>query len=644
MSASGNNGLNAYAEALKKKDFARAEKIARKLLKKNPGDGRMLKYLGTVQAIQGKNAEALPRLEQAAGLLPGDAELLKNLAQNLEAMGRDEEAARRYLQMLDISPDSPSIHVRLAAIFGRAKNLHQARDHARRASELDPHNWDALMKLARAHHELEEPQKAKRLYQKVLTMNPEHPPAYSSLGSVCRELNNPEEAREHLQRALELEPDSALHHTRMGSVCKDLKLYEEARDHYLRALEIDPHFEHAHSRLGNAYKHLGQISDALKSYRRALELDPDSVQAHYGLSELTTFDDPDDPAIKRLQARFMDSETDPHDRALAGFALGKAMLDQKRLSEAFDCYDQANRIMYPLREGGPDWDIRPARYQRLFSGEFMARAGDFGLQETPQVFVVGFSRSGKSLVESLIACHPDIEPWGEDQKFHRFCRGKGKNYLQKLTPEKSRQEARNYIREHQFPPGRGRCVTTLPGNITVLGYLGLYFPATPIIFVQRDLKDLGVSCYFKHYARGNRYAFDLEHLGREIRLYRELIKHWTQVLPNPMLMLSYEELTRNPDGMCSMLYSFLGLEWKKEYFKVLKERSSHVLDLGPAHSLDLAMPIRKDFVGFSEPFRDRLGPLLQGYRNALQDTRYDQPAGKVLAAGKAAGRKKMAMA
>lgn len=111
-------------------------------------------------------------------------------------------------------------------------------------------------------------------------------------------------------------------------------------------------------------------------------------------------------------------------------------------------------------------------------------------------------------------------------------------------------------------PAARRIVDKLPGNYLRLGLLARIAPLARVVWCRRDPLDTCLSCYFQSFAEGQHFAYDLEGLGLVYRLHERLMRHWQQVLPNPILEVSYEQLVRDPQAEAQRLVAFAGLAWQ----------------------------------------------------------------------------------
>ncbi|QOC21217.1 tetratricopeptide repeat protein [Wenzhouxiangella sp. AB-CW3] len=580
-------------KAASRGQFRRAEKIMADLVRRWPEHFEVQQLLGKILARQQKHREAIEPLYEAHKLDRKNTEVLAILGSCLQSLRQLGDARKCFEQVLAMEPDNAGVHNQLASVL----------------------------------HSLNEDQSALEHAERALAIKPDFPSALINKGNALRGLKRTDAAREAYQQARHLQPDYFAAEANLGTVDRDDGHTLSARDHYKRSLELKPDQPDILHNLGSVHMDLGEPEEALACYREAARLAPHRIETLEAVGDLTTWADAEDKHLQALTEALDAGHLPLQEQVFAGFALGKALLDLGEEDAAFQRYQQANlcaRKLYGKHQ--PELAIG---LLKVFGGfmkpGFLEKRKDFGDTDACEIFVMGFSRSGKSLVESLITGDPDITPCREQRDFMVFGHSrlgaeKNKfssrhliNYIRELEADESRREAARYL--DQYNPERMPRTLTNPGNLPLLGFLPLWMPKTPIIFCRRDLMDLGLSCYFKRYAQGHEYSYDLAALGQEIRLNDAFIDLWLEYLPNPMLEVHYEDVVRQPEQTARTIHEFLGREWKPEYLDVLDTRQDLAAALGPAGSVDAPMALRDDFIGFSKPFHHRLEPLVKGYES-----------------------------
>lgn len=390
-----------------------------------------------------------------------------------------------------------------------------------------------------------------------------------------------------------------------------------------QVLKEQPNHSVALSLKGDAHNQLAEPLLARDAYQAALKLDPSNVRLYIKSTNLMSLDDPD-VAASVLTEYIEKTELLPLDEALALATLGKLCLDKGDDEGAFDYYHRANSLMdASLDPVGAEQENELVIRQRFFTPEVFKTLSPFGLPDIPQIVIMGMSRSGKSLLESLFSGVKGVSLTGESNFLFEYSQAHQEAYadpvewLKQQTPKKVRELAEGYVEKLGTDSIK---ISTLPDDLWNLGWLGLWLPNVPIIFCVRDVLDLGVTGYFQQYkvTTGTRPSYNLHALGKQIACFEKMMEHWAQVLPNPIYLVEYEELVRNPKGVMDNLLSGLGLQQEKTYEEITSENASMVGAVGPIKSVATAMPLTDQFVGFGQRFIDKLQPLVDGYQSIME--------------------------
>lgn len=419
-------------------------------------------------------------------------------------------------------------------------------------------------------------------------------------------------------KVLTLSPEHALGWTLHGKAFAGLRNYRNAAQAYARALRLLPHDARLHARFGHCLMHIGEDGYARACFRHALELDPKTTSALEGLLAYEVFA-PDHPYVHEL-ARMADAvSVSLKTRAHAAFLLGRVLLTAGRDAEAFARYRQGNDLvakgLQADRLVDPDWHPLLAMDRKYFE-QMNADCTRPPAPPCPALIVTGLPRSGKSLVEHLLAQHSAVVAGGELAGFSKFVGKRGADPLaraRQLAFQADGSLARLYASAMAGlgRPGQQRVVDTSPAHLRILGFLGVLHPEVPVVLCQRDPLDLGASLYFKMFATGHFFTYDLKRLGAALAGADRLIEHWMAHLPNPVMRVRYEEMVADPDGTRLKLLQLAGLS-------PLPSAGSG--SAGPAkvplhssHSHSSFARITQELVGFGRRFNRELEPMMSAY-------------------------------
>jgi len=228
---------------------------------------------------------------------------------------------------------------------------------------------------------------------------------------------------------------------------------------------------------------------------------------------------------------------------------------------------------------------------------------------------VGMPRSGTSLVEQILASHPQVHGAGErrdlgaviadrDARLGRAFPG----WVAGLEPADAGEIGRAYCAALIDPAIEARRITDkLPGNFAHCGLIAAALPRARIVHVRRDPVDTCLSCFSYRFAGRQAFSYDLGELGRYYRAYDALMAHWREVLsPARFLELDYEQLVASPREQIERLLAHCGLEWDDACLAFHENARA----VRTASAGQVRQPLYSSAVGRWRRFEDELQPLL----------------------------------
>jgi tetratricopeptide (TPR) repeat protein len=452
--------------------------------------------LGILLQETGKLEQSRVCLERVVALSPEWAEAHNNLGNTWRRLGRMDHAQACYRQALELNPSYAEAHSNLAFLLSTQGSFDEAARHAREAIDLHPHLIDAYLNLADVEVSRQRNESALQALNMLNAFAPQHPAALIARAKALRQIALVDEALKIARHAVSLVPHSAEAHHTLGLVLQDLGMTDEALESFERAATLPGALTEL-ARIGQAtlLVEAGRRDDALAAFDRVLTQFPGSAQALAARSDLRKFQ-PGDADFGALEGFLADGDKRPLiDRIAVHFALGKAYLDIGQPERAFHHLDAGNRH----KRASFDYDgndtarwmdsvsetLTPERYARL------AGLGEPSLMPT---FVVGMPRSGTTLIEQILASHPEVTGAGELSALRLAVEGMCTfpKWLEALdhsdTPGATlRQCGQNYLaRVAPLAHGRSRLVDKMPGNFMYAGLIPLLLPGAKIIHVRRD--------------------------------------------------------------------------------------------------------------------------------------------------------------
>ena len=191
-------------------------------------------------------------------------------------------------------------------------------------------------------------------------------------------------------------------------------------------------------------------------------------------------------------------------------------------------------------------------------------------------FIVGFPRSGTTLMQQILEQHPATRTLDESAALDRAVDAvmPGLSLAEQvdaLTPERAAQIRRLW----RDQVGPGFVVDKLPLHLARIDLIARVFPGMPVVVMVRDPRDCVVSAFLQDFELNPAMA-ELTDVGSAARLYRDVFSIWQRARDAGGVRareVRYEDLVRAPEQVLEGVLDFLGLPWDPS---VLGERAGDV--------------------------------------------------------------------
>ncbi len=439
---------------------------------------------------------------------------------------------------------------------------------------------NALMVLAIIRAESDDRPGAIDLYERALAVNPRHIHVLVNLGSLYRASGRFEDARRTLDAALRVDARFAIAHHNLGNVLLDIGERSQARRSYESAVALDGRYPDPLASLASMAEEEHRLGDARSLARRALQLAPRNVLASLALARVCVREDDALGASAILEALLQDADLSITNRVLAQGILGDAYDKLGRYSEAFAAFTEANALQHaqcaPIiaLERGPLTPVSVARLSAYAASvDLSLWRGTPSLKATP-VFLVGFPRSGTTLLDQILASHSKVTTLEErdtlldaatelmaDGRFERWAE------LSDAEIEALRERYWQRVRSSGFVEQPARVfIDKQPLNAVLLPLIYRLFPSARIILAIRDPRDVVLSCYQQRFGM-NAAMYQLLRLDSATAYYdavMRLISICRARFPLRYHVVRYEDVVAKFELTLSDTLAFLGLEWEED--------------------------------------------------------------------------------
>ena len=469
-------------------------------------------------------------------------------------------------------------------------------------------------------------------YHNAVEIEPQLTAAWFNIGICNQKIGHLSAARGALQAARALEPNAPDILNNLGSVCFELNEVDAAIDAYEAAAKVDRRNPDLLANLALCYEASNRPVEADRTAKLALELQKENSLAILILGRLKMQSGEFRPALQ-----LFDRAVDPSNSRFAfSFLMNKAQ-----------CYDRLGDYdaAYRTAELGHRHNLGDPNHQANVRAGFAAvRANarfflnsDFQPpavsrrpgERIPPVFFVGFPRSGTTLVERMLAHHPDVFASPEltplagvfdrlkrqypKQGYPDVLRGLEQGQLEEL-----RQAYWKWMDEKFNSPKEPVFVDKMPMNILAVGLINLIFPDARVLCALRDPRDVIVSCYFQDFSQ-NPSTSAFNSLPSTAEYYNLVMDYWMRMKPSlkmPIHEYRYEDLVADGEKTLKQILEFIGVDWRPDSFDYRTSLAGTPIST-PSRA-EINRPISSRAIGRWKNYADHVLQLEDSYKQVLR--------------------------
>lgn len=594
-------------------EFGAAERLCRAMLKSAPGHPQVILMLGEVLSSLGRHQEAIAVLAPVVERWPNAGSARFCLGNALHADGRCSEAAKHLRRATELQPQFAGAHCNLGLALQRLGDTEGAIHAYERAVLLEPDLPQARANLGSALLKAGKPSDAVFHLRRAVALNPAAADNHFFLGVALEKVGAYAEATEALTAAIARKPDFAEPYYVLAGILSKQGKVAEALPYYQRVIALDPKLVAGWIGLGSALRALGSFPEAIEAYEKALAIDPDLGAAHRALTTIRQ-QIADETELDRLRRIMANPEGGDDDRGAAGLAIAKILDDSGRYDEAFAASVEGNRLARAaqlaanIRYDHDAFQAQNDKVMGIFTPDFFAATRGWGRPSELPVFIVGYFRTGTTLVEQICASHSQVFGAGELRDMPQLAA-----HIERTEPRPEYWTAQLFraLADRQLnhlaalAPGKLRVVDKMPDNIYLLGLIATMFPRARVIFTHRDGRDAALSVFQQRFARQVAFATDLLDAGRRWHEAERMSAYWARCLPLSMHHVQYETLIGDFENEARKLIDFLGLDWESACLEFHKTERA----VSTASNWQVRQPLYDRSVGRWRNYAKHLAPL-----------------------------------
>ena len=501
----------------------------------------------------------------------------------------------------------------------------------RRAQQLDPRDIETIVLLGDMLRRAGELDEARAVIETGKTIAPNEAALAFQLGMLHRTLGQTGSARREFEFALQQQPENTAwrealvrleiaerNYAAAGAAAQAAILPPALQSELLELICIE-----AVAR--------GDIEPAQTYGRSAFERQPNARTA-MTLARADYHADADADADQRLQWILRQPDTDLTLRARAVGTLADIADRRGDVERAFQNYRASKLMMKEAYERSSEG--RPGSFRALVDrlAAAVAQAPDPAPRPAHppathvagHVFLLGFPRTGTTLLEQCLAGHPDIVTSDEIDALRSAVVA----HLSAPNPFAAVQTASGadlgamreayWRRIDQRAPAIANTVFVdkMPFNSVFAGFIPLLFPAAKVIFAIRDPRDVVFSCFRRRFGM-NSATYEFCTLEGSVGLFCAVMRLFDlsrAKLPSPSIDCRYEDIVRDLKGTVSHVCEFMGVDWREDMAKFSERAKRRPLSTVSAPQLTQGLYDGGDswrrYRGFLAPHYRELAPWI----------------------------------
>jgi tetratricopeptide (TPR) repeat protein len=485
---------------------------------------------GTVYQQKGNFQRAIVFFERAFKLGLKDPAAKIQYVYALISAGTGDQAVK-VLKKILVDEANSGTHTQarflLANIYFESENFQQAEKHYSRLLDQSSDDWSLHFNLGHTLYHLAKIPEAIEQFKLAQSLNNSNAEIYSSLATMYQLDNNLDQARFNAEEALGLQEDNVSAAIVIARLLRGEKSYQQA----LTVLDkIDP----IKLELGNQvlwWHEKGRVLDVLQQYKQAFEAFSHSRKALLNLRDITY-----DPA--QIEQRLS-------------------------VSEACFSMEEIEKSSVSIADEKKDKRLQLSKPQPLF--------------------IVGFYRSGTTLLEQMLSSHSAICGVGETQALafaeeqlealfgQSYPQCLKKNDIKKGNAKKMETNLQLLRAEYKqtiaqldgYQQGANLVVDKCLFNMLRLPLINSMFPDSVVIHMVRHPLDVILSAYRTLFLERTEWSFTLCDIAHMYVRCHQHVQQMKGLLANQYYCLHYEKLVDEPEQELKTLFAFLGEAWDK---------------------------------------------------------------------------------
>ncbi len=487
--------------------------------------------------------------------------------------GKISDAIQQYQNFMDAGFHDSIVFSNYGSILKDLGKLKEAEMILRKAIEGSSTYPIAFYNLANLLKDTGKIEEAVSLYKKAIKLKPNYAEAYCNLGSIFISVRKPKEAEFYTRKAIDNDPHFSLAYANLGSILIDNGNIKEGENFLLKAIDIQPDSWETYFQLFRHYEeinHLSQLDIVLNKFKSNKEIENELNLFRSRLK----YRNKDYKKAKELIDKISQQWINKNNIKTIIYWNFKAFIEDKlkNYDEAYSCFTLSQRDPeYKVFNNDSCLENISNYKQSVFNKAWKTKKNNGKSYDDNLTFLLGFPRSGTTLLDTILRSHSDIEVIEEKPLIQTI-----ENYITKdlhikikniaNIPEENLIILRKKYYEllYSYASKNNKIIIDkLPFNTVNIPLINLLFPKAKIIFAHRNPYDTVLSC-FQQLFKPNAAMANLVTLKSSSIMYDQVMDAWDiyqNHLSLQFITSKYENLINSFEDHTQKILDFLGVGW-----------------------------------------------------------------------------------
>jgi tetratricopeptide (TPR) repeat protein len=451
----------------------------------------------------------------------------------------------------------------LGAVLKQTGRLIDSLTAMQKSVQLAPQDAEAHSNLGVTLKELGKLVEAEASYRQAIVLKPDYAEAHYNLGITLQELGKLVEAEASYRQAIVLKPDYAEAHSNLGVTLQELGKLVEAEASFRQAIVLKPDYAEAHSNLGVTLQELGKLVEAEASFRQAIVLKPDYLDGARNLVVLPV-GQLDSGTLNLCEKTFSVLDDSLEDKIKYFFFQGNLLKHRGFIEQSFNTFCKANSLKLEVIKGAIIEDANKNIDSLMRIKKWMPSVPDSSGEPLAKLFIMGPSKSGKSLVEHILSESSQVKTLYEAIRYDGLIKNNG------CKQDSSQSLFENIFFESEanlLAQGYKVVTSTHPISIFYSDYLMDMLPNAYFIIVKRDLQDVSPEIFTSEYQNGNLYSYHPNDISKYLGVYNRICETLALKVPDRCLTVCFEDIIKVPEDVVDRINRLVGSSLRVNHLK-----------------------------------------------------------------------------